>query len=61
MDARNFTYMFYGFFAAWAIVLLYLFSLARRASRLKRELEDVKRLLSLKETSAKDSGLPARS
>jgi CcmD family protein len=56
MDVRNFTYMFYGFFAAWVIVLLYVFSLARRASRLKRELEDVKRLL-----SARENGLPARS
>lgn len=53
--------MFYGFLAAWVIVLLYVFSLARRSSRLKRELEDVKRLLSLKETNAKDSGLRTRS
>jgi CcmD family protein len=56
MDARNLTFMFYGFLAAWVIVLLYVFSLARRASRLKRELEDVKRLLAVKE-----SGLPTRS
>ena len=42
MDARNFTYMFYGFLAAWLIVMLYVISLARRGSRLKRELEDVR-------------------
>ena len=45
MDAGNFTFMFYGFFAAWAIVLVYVISLARRGARLKRELEDVKHLL----------------
>ena len=45
MDARNFTFMFYGFLAAWLIVLLYVISLARRGARLKKELEDVKRLV----------------
>jgi CcmD family protein len=49
MDARNSLFMFYGFLAAWAIVLLYVATLARRGSRLKRELEDVKRLLNVKE------------
>jgi CcmD family protein len=44
MEARNFTYMFYGFAAAWLIVIAYVISLARRSSRLKQELEDVKRL-----------------
>jgi CcmD family protein len=46
MDARNFTFMFYGFLAAWLIVLFYVVSLARRGTRLKRELENVKQLLS---------------
>jgi CcmD family protein len=45
MDARNFTFMFYGFTAAWLIVLLYVMSLARRNARLKKELEDVKQLV----------------
>ena len=45
MDARNFTFMFYGFAAAWLIVLLYVISLARRGARLKRELENVKQLV----------------
>jgi CcmD family protein len=44
MDARNFTYMFYGFLAAWLIVVVYVISLARRGARLKKELEDVKAL-----------------
>jgi CcmD family protein len=45
MDPRNFTFMFYGFLAAWLIVLLYVISLARRGARLKKELEDVKQLI----------------
>jgi CcmD family protein len=46
MDARNFTFMFYGFLAAWLIVLIYVISLARRGARLKKELDNVKQLLS---------------
>jgi CcmD family protein len=45
MDARNFTYMFYGFLAAWLIVLIYVISLARRSARLKRELDDIRNLV----------------
>jgi CcmD family protein len=37
--------MFYGFLAAWLIVMLYVVSLARRGARLQRELEDVKHLV----------------
>ncbi len=49
MDARNFTYMFYGFLAAWMIVLFYVISLARRGARLKRELENVKQMVNIAE------------
>jgi len=45
MDSRNFVFMFYGFLAAWLIVLFYIISLARRGARLKKELEDVKQLV----------------
>jgi len=45
MDQRNFTFLFYGFLAAWLIVLLYVVSLIRRSGRLKKELDDVKQLL----------------
>ncbi len=45
MDARNFTYMFYGFLAAWLILLLYVLSLARRNARLKKELDGIKNLM----------------
>jgi len=53
MDARNFTYMFYGFLAAWLIVLLYVISLARRGARLKKEMDDVKQLLSSNQAASK--------
>jgi CcmD family protein len=45
MESRNLEFMFYGFLAAWLIVLFYVFSLARRGARLKKELEDVKELV----------------
>lgn len=44
VEARNFTYMFYGFFAAWLVVLLYVISLATRGARLKKELDEVRHL-----------------
>lgn len=53
MDSRNITFMFYGFLAAWTIVLLYVLSLARRGARLKKELDDVKHLV-----SAENADLP---
>jgi CcmD family protein len=43
--AQNSTFMFYGFLAAWVIVLLYVISLAQRGAKLKKELEDVKQLM----------------
>ena len=52
MDARNFTFMFYGFLACWLIVLAYVVSLARRNSRLKKELENVKNLVSSSQSDA---------
>ena len=45
MDARNFTFMFYGFAAAWFILALYVVSLVARESRLRRELDSVKRMV----------------
>ncbi|MBV9612291.1 MAG: CcmD family protein [Acidobacteriaceae bacterium] len=58
MDARNFTFMFYGFTAAWLIVLLYVISLARRGIRLKKELEDVKQLLAANQPHASTHSEP---
>ena len=39
MDSRNFAFMFYGFAAAWLIVLVYVLTLVRRGRRLREELK----------------------
>jgi CcmD family protein len=58
MDARNFTFMFYGFLAAWLIVLLYVISLARRGARLKKELDDVKQLVASNQSAGQTRPAP---
>ncbi len=45
MDSRNFTYMFYGFLAAWLIVVAYVVSLVSRERRIRRELDSLKSML----------------
>ncbi|MDX2150086.1 MAG: CcmD family protein [Bryobacteraceae bacterium] len=45
MDTRNFTYMFYGFLAAWLILIGYLVSLAMRGRKVEKQLEDLRRLV----------------
>jgi CcmD family protein len=52
MDERNFTYMFYGFAVAWLIPVIYVISLARRSSRLRKEVDDLKQLFEEKQPSA---------
>jgi CcmD family protein len=49
MDTRNFTFMFYGFLAAWVIVLGYVISIAMRESRLRKELDRVKQMIENRE------------
>ena len=45
MDERNFTFMFYGFAAAWAILSGYVVFLGTREGRLKRQLDTLKRMI----------------
>ncbi|MCX6622245.1 MAG: CcmD family protein [Acidobacteria bacterium] len=45
MDTRNITYMFYGFAAIWAILVIYVGMLVARERDLKRELAGLKHLL----------------
>ena len=45
MDTRNFTYMFYGFLAAWLILIGYVLLLVNRESNIKRQLANLKNLL----------------
>ncbi len=49
MDERNFTYMFYGFAAVWAILAGYALTLAGRDRKIRREIENLKRLLEERE------------
>ncbi|MBM3736537.1 MAG: CcmD family protein [Acidobacteria bacterium] len=45
MDQRNFTYMFYGFAAAWVILAAYVLTLVARERRLAGQVESLKRML----------------
>ena len=45
IDVRNFTYMFYGFAAAWLIVVVYVVLLTLRERRLRSELDRVRRMV----------------
>ena len=48
MENRNLEYMFYGFLAAWLIILVYVLSLAMREGRLRRELDRVRQMVEKK-------------
>ena len=45
MDSRNFNFMFYGFSAAWLVVMLYLAYLARREQKIRQELNRLKNMI----------------
>ena len=49
MDPRNMTFMFYGFTAAWAILVVYVLMLVARERKLREELRNLKKLLEYKE------------
>ena len=49
MDTRNFTFMFYGFLAAWLILVVYVVSLVSRERKIKRELDNLKSMLADRE------------
>jgi CcmD family protein len=55
MDVRNLTFLFYGFTAAWLIVLIYVISIATRERKLRQELDRVKRLVEERETGQTQS------
>ncbi|HLK18011.1 MAG TPA: CcmD family protein [Bryobacteraceae bacterium] len=42
---QNYTFMFYGFLAAWLVVILYVISIALRERKLRSELDRVKRMV----------------
>lgn len=45
MDPRNFTYMFYGYAAAFLILVVYVVFLFLRQRRLQDEIERVRRMV----------------
>jgi CcmD family protein len=49
VESRFLTYLFYGFLAAWLIVLAYVISIAMRERRLRTELDRVKRMIEERE------------
>ncbi len=55
MDVRNLTFLFYGFTAAWLIVIVYVISIASRERKLRQELDRVKRLVEEREADQKQS------
>ncbi len=52
LEARNLMYMFYGFLAAWVVLVGYVVSLAVRERSLKNELAQVRNLLKERERTS---------
>ncbi len=44
-DNRNFRYMFYGFLAAWLVLVIYVISLVSRERGLRKQMDDLKRMV----------------
>ena len=45
MDNRNFLYMFYGFAAAWTIVVIYVLTLVSREKKLRDEMRRLQSMI----------------
>ena len=45
MDERNFTYMFYGFAAAWVAVIIYVITLVTRERKLNDEMRRLRQMI----------------
>lgn len=50
MDERNFQYMFYGFAAAWLVIVLYVMSLVARERKMRDELITLKNMMRERES-----------
>jgi CcmD family protein len=44
-DERNYQFMFYGFAAAWAILVIYVVTLVSRGSKIQTQIETLKRMV----------------
>jgi CcmD family protein len=49
VEARNLMYMFYGFLAAWVILVVYVVTLVVRERNLKNELAQLRTMLKERE------------
>jgi CcmD family protein len=49
MDTRNFTFMFYGFLAAWLILVVYVLLLVSRERKIAEQLKGLKGMLEYKD------------
>jgi len=49
VESRNLMYMFYGFLAAWVILVAYVVSLAARERNLRKELTRVRSMIDERE------------
>lgn len=49
MDPRNFQYMFYGFSAAWVLIVIYALSIVGRERKLRDEIGRLKHMIEEKE------------
>lgn len=49
VEARNLLYMFYGFLAAWVILVAYVVTLVVRERNLKKELTQLRNMLETRE------------
>ena len=45
MDTRNFTFMFYGFAAAWLILVIYVLMLVARERKIQQQLRNLKSMI----------------
>jgi hypothetical protein len=45
VDNQNFRYMFYGFLAAWLVLVIYVMSLVARERGLRKQMDDLRRMV----------------
>ncbi len=45
VDQRNFMYMFYAFAAAWAVIVIYVITLAAREKQIREEMSRLKQMI----------------
>ncbi len=51
IDERNFVFMFYGFAAAWVILAAYVVYLGTREGKLKKQLDNLRKMIEDREPS----------